>query len=96
MKVTVSMDGVKRVNMQVTHRVNAEDFVMALCLEHQSDDADELPDLTRAQIESKVREVLTARPDARFWWTDELEEEDVSMLKDWAEELVRRRFPELF
>jgi hypothetical protein len=90
------MDGVKRVNIQVTHRVGGLDFINALCLEYQSDEPDELPDLTRAQIEEKVRKVLTQRPDGRHWWTDELEESDVEALREWADELVRRRFPELF
>lgn len=85
-----------RVNIQVTHRVSGDDFINALCLEHQSDDEDELPDLTRAQIEEKVRKVLLERPDDRNWWGDDLEEDDITMLRKWADELVRRRFPELF
>jgi hypothetical protein len=96
MKPTNSKDGKKRVDMRITHRVGGEDFVSALCVLHQSDDADELPDLTRAQIEEKVREVLTKRPDDRYWWRDDLEDDDADTLLEWAEELVQRRFPELY
>lgn len=96
MKPTRSVDGVMRVNIQITHRVDGDDFINVLCLEHQSDDEDELPDLTRAQIEEKIRKVLAQRPDSRHWWGDELNEEGIGMPRRWADELVRRRFPELF
>ena len=96
MRVTASVDGVKRVNFQVTHRVGGDDFARALCLEYRSEDIGSLPDLGRVQIEKVVRDALKRRPDSMPYWSDELEEDETEALWAWADGLVRRRFPELF
>lgn len=48
MRVSNSGDGVKWVNLQVTHRVRGEDFASIPCLEQQHHEVgDDLPALPR-------------------------------------------------
>lgn len=97
LRATPSGDGKKRVNRRVTHRLDALDFENLLCLNQQNygSGGDDLPDLSRAEILKIVDTGLRDRPDARHWWTDDVDDDAArDALRTWAEELVRRRFPE--
>lgn len=100
LKTTVSLDGKKRVNRRITHRLDALDFENFLCLrytEHDLENDGDLPDLSRSKILEIVDHELTNRPDARYWWTDHVEDDDFRVTpREWATELIRRRFPEFY
>lgn len=100
MRVTSSIDGVKRVNLQVTHRLAGYDFANALCLvyrEHDLEDDGPLPDLPRGAILKILRKVLEEKPDARNWWRDDVDDSGfASELWAWADKLIRGKFPEMY
>lgn len=102
MRVSVSNDGVKRVDIQITHRLSGEAFANALCFQYRGHillEDGALPALTRKAILLKVREVLASRPADIDWWRDgddEDAEENSDELYRWADALVRKRFPEMY
>ncbi len=97
MKATMSKDGIKRVNLRVTHRLSADDFANMLCLEHENHElGDDLPQYTRPLILDMVRHQLTFNPDGRNWWRDNPDEDCADELWAWASDLIRNRFPELY
>lgn len=99
MRVTNSVDGVKRVNLQITHRMAGYDFANALCLVHREHDLEDdgpLPDLSRSKVLEAVRKVLAEKPDDRHWWRDHIEDDFADELWAWADALVRGKFPEMY
>lgn len=100
MRITPSKHGVKRVNLQVTHRMAGYDFANALCLkfqEHDLEDDGPLPGLSRDAVLKIVRRVLEERPDARNWWRDHVEDDDFAdELWAWADKMIREKFPEMY
>lgn len=96
----MSVDGRKRTNIRVTHRLSGDDFANVLCLRHVEDGCDgeeELPAYSRDTILDMVRGQLADKADARNWWRDDVEEDAWGdELWKWADDLVRRRFPELY
>lgn len=100
MRATNSMDGVKRINKRVTHRLAGYDIVNILCLkyrEHDTEDDGELPDLPASKILKTVDDQLKMNADAPNWWADDVDDDDwAEELDQWARDLVRLRFPELY
>ena len=99
MKATVSRDGKKRFDLRITHRVGADDIAVILCYRHREDGedgVDRLPEYSRAAILELVRDQLQLDADAPKWWQDGVEEEWIGEVWEWADALVRRRFPELY
>lgn len=90
--------GRKFFKLRITHHVSAETITNILCYKHCGDDTDgidALPEHSRAAIIKIAREQLSTDADAPNWWTDDIERDWVDELRPWAENLVRRRFPEL-
>lgn len=95
LNTTMSKDDRKRVDLRVTHRLDADDFALALCYSRQSDDLDELPDLSAKEILAEVRTILRYHGrEFVIGWSDDLEPEEANTIRNWATLLVRRRFPE--
>lgn len=98
--IGVSRDGRKWTNRRVTHRLCGNDFANALCLNHREHELEEdgpLPDLSKARILELVDECLLNRADKRNWWADDVDDRDFAkVLWEWADGLVRRKFPELY
>jgi hypothetical protein len=96
LKPTMSQDGKKRIDRRVTFRLGPEDFESVLCLkyrEHDLDDDGPLPELPK----KKILECLGYRADDRHWWTDHVDDDDFrDALREWASDLVRRKFPEFY
>lgn len=95
----MSKDGLKRTDFRVTHRVGGSDFVNILCLvhrEHDTEDDGPLPDLSCSAILKGIRAQMANNADASNWWQDDVDDDWVEELTEWAEELVRRRFPEFY
>jgi len=96
MRVTNSVDGVKRINMKVLHRVSAKDFANALCVDYEYQAHEDLENYTRDQILEIVRKTLARNSEQLIYWADDMEPEAAQGILDWAVELVERRFPEMF
>ena len=99
MRATMSGDGNKRFDLRITHRIGALDLSNILCFKHQGDDREgieALPDYSRAAILDIVRGQLSLNADAPNWWQDRIEDDWVDDVWKWADDLVRRRFPELY
>jgi hypothetical protein len=96
MRVTRSNDGVKRVNIQVTHRLGGQDFANALSFEYLHSGDETMGDRTRDQVIATVRRVYKEWPDEVPYWTEDIDEDRAAEIGAWAEELVERRFPELY
>jgi hypothetical protein len=91
--------GRKFFKLRVTHHVGALDLSNILCYKHREDDVDgvdALPDYSRTAIWKIAREQLAENADAPNWWTDDIEQEWVDEVRQWVENLIRRRFPELY
>lgn len=94
----MSQDGKRRFDLRITHRVGAQRLSDILCYKHSGDDDDgveSLPDYSRAAILRIARHQLAMNADAPNWWTDHIEEDWITELRQWADVLVCRRFPEL-
>ncbi|MFE0472698.1 hypothetical protein ACFW2V_13885 [Streptomyces sp. NPDC058947] len=100
LKPTESRDGRKRINRRVTFRLGPEDFESILCLkyrEHDLDDDGPLPELPKQKILELVDDCLRYKADDRHWWTDDVDDDDFrDALREWASDLVRRKFPEFY
>lgn len=103
LNATSSKDNVKRVSRRVTFRLSGDDFANTLCLryvEHDLEDDGPLPELSRARILELVDEVLRTNADKPNWWQDNVNDTDddefVAALWKWADDLVRRKFPEFY
>jgi hypothetical protein len=96
----VSQDGRKWINRRITFRLCGGDFANVLCLVYREHDLEEdgpLPDLSKAKILELVDDVLLERADKRNWWSDDVDDDDFrDALWEWADELIRRRFPEFY
>lgn len=88
------MDGVRRVDFQVTFAMGFEEFVAVLASAYRDEDLDEVGNLTRKQLLDAVRGKLR-RDGTDYFWTDHMEPEDIEALKDWAVSQVRRALPEI-
>ena len=82
--------------VRIAHHISSLDVVNALCLHHASEEEEPLPDLSASAVEKILRDVLKGKPDDRHWWQDGLEDDWCAELTEWAEELVRRRFPSFY
>lgn len=102
MRITHSVDGVKRANLRITSRLGGDDFANILCLkyhDHYGEEDGPLPALSRVKILDAVQGQLKLNADARHWWRDAFDEEEQSRadeLWEWADALVRLRFPEFY
>lgn len=98
MQVWKYVSGRKFFKLRITHHVHAELIARILCYKHREDDeggVETLPDYSRAAIMRTVREQLAMNADAPNWWTDDIDEDWIDQVREWADDLVRRRFPDL-
>lgn len=94
MRLIRRMDGVRRVDFQVTFAMGFEEFVDALAAYHLVY-VGEFPEKpSRKQLLDAVRDHLR-RKGWNFWWTDGLDEDEVKEARDWAVAQVRRALPEI-
>lgn len=100
LRVTRSLDGRMRVDRRVTFRLDGDDFANALCLTYRERDLEDdgpLPELSRAKILELVDKVLLKNADRRNWWSDGVDDDEFeAALWKWADDLVRRKFPEFY
>ncbi|MFJ2176424.1 hypothetical protein ACIOHE_26475 [Streptomyces sp. NPDC087851] len=100
MKATKSIDGLYRIDVLVTFRVGVGELVTALCSAyrfHTTEDDGPLPRLSKAAVNKKIREEFYLRggSDGLSGWADCQSDDETRERVTWAEEHVRRAFPEL-
>jgi hypothetical protein len=97
-RTTPSYDGERRIDLSLgTVRMSRYDFVNTLALAYRQEavDEDELPTLKFRDALRRIRETLRNHGmESTYWWADELDEEDVARIRDWAGGEVARLFPE--
>lgn len=100
MNATLSADGQRRIDMRITFRAGIGELVGALCSayrNHSIEDDGPLPALSKAATTAAIRDEFYLRGGSGGLdgWSDYQSNEETREWLAWAEEQVRRAYPEL-
>lgn len=87
--------GEELAKISVTFTLSREDLANVLAAAKVPHDYDKLKDLSKAEIESAVRDLLSRNPDQRNWWTDDYREDydgepTADDVFEWAKSQINR------
>lgn len=91
---TMSKDGVPRVDLKISYRMDLRTLTEVLASIHDVGDVDD--ELPAGQVRDEIRAALkTKGDDGWIYWTDGMDDDEAVSIREWAREQVRRAFPEL-